>query len=109
MTQMLEISPVEASLLIHLHCSNGSIFFAEFVKKDGSLRSGRWRLATTMSKGKTGKGLAYDPAERGYIVAYDFDRAKTDDKPAYRMINVNTMTRLKVDGKEFRVVEGSRV
>ena len=56
-----------------LYESAGRIFYAEFVKKDGSLRRMTARLG--VHKGITGKGMRYDPLERGLLPVFDMDKS----------------------------------
>ena len=63
--------------------SNGKIFSVEFVKKHGELRKMNARIS--VKKGVNGKGLKYDPFERGYLVVFDMG------KDSFRNINLNTI------------------
>jgi hypothetical protein len=76
--------------------TNGAIFSVQFRKADGSLRDMTCRLG--VRKGLTGKGQAYTPSD--YDLLTVFDMAKQD----YRMIKLNTLRRVKVDGKAFAVI-----
>ncbi len=76
--------------------TNGAIFSVSFVKADGTLREMTCRLG--VRKGLTGKGLAFDAAS--YDLLPVFDMAKQD----YRMIRLNTLRRVTVDGQAFSVV-----
>ena len=78
-----------------LYESAGRIFYAEFVKKDGSLRRMTARLG--VHKGVTGKGMRYNPLERGLLPVFDMDRAD------WRMVNLNTLQRLSVDHERYLV------
>jgi len=73
--------------------SRGKIFSVDFYKKDGSLRKMKARLGVT--KGVKGVGLRYDPLARGLLPVWDLD------KGAFRMINLTTIRRLKVNGQEY--------
>ena len=73
--------------------ANGRIFFAEFVKKNGDVRRMTARLG--VSKGVKGVGRSFDPASKGLLGVYDMD------KNQFRMINVNTLRKVSVDGKTF--------
>ena len=70
--------------------TKGKFFSVEFIKKDGSLRRMTARLG--VRKGITGKGLAFNPAERDLMVVWATDRKN------YRMINLKTITLLKANG-----------
>ena len=78
-----------------LYESAGRIFYAEFVKKDGSLRRMTARLG--VRKGVTGKGMRYNPLERGLLPVFDMDRAD------WRMVNLNTLQRLSLDHERYLV------
>ena len=73
--------------------NSGKIFTACFTKKDGSERVMNCR--TKVSKGVTGKGMAYNPKELGYLVVFDL---KCND---FRMINLNTLKWVKAGGKVY--------
>lgn len=74
--------------------SEGKIFSALFIKKDGELRRLTGRLG--VKKGITGKGLAFNPYEKGLLPVYDME------KNEYRMININTLLEVKLEGKVYR-------
>jgi len=76
--------------------TGGRIFFCTFIKKDGTLR--RMTARVGVSKGVNGKGLKFDPAERGLVVVYDMD------KRAFRMINTGTLRRVHIAGKQYTVL-----
>ena len=78
-----------------IYASRGHVFFAEFRKRDGSLRRMTARLG--VRKGVTGKGMRYNPLERGLLPVFDMDRAD------WRMINLNTLQRLSVDHERYLV------
>ena len=67
--------------------TNGRIFRAVFVKKDGTERTMVGR--TKVHKGVNGTGMSYDPESRGLMPVFDMQ------KGAWRMVNTNTMTSLK--------------
>ena len=79
-----------------LYNSAGKIFYAEFIKKDGSLRRMTARLG--VRKGVTGKGMRYDPAAYGLLPVYDMDKAQ------WRMINLNTLKRLHLNHEKLVVL-----
>lgn len=70
--------------------TKGKFFSVEFIKKDGSLRRMTARLG--VRKGITGKGMAFNPSEKELMVVW------ATDKKNYRMINLKTITSLKVNG-----------
>ena len=73
--------------------SEGKIFSAIFLKKDGTVRHMKCRL--NVSKGVNGKGMSYNPIEKGLLPVYDMD------KNAFRMINMKTIMSLKVNGETY--------
>lgn len=77
--------------------TNGAIFSVSFVKSDGTLRDMVCR--TGVSKGITGKGLAFDPADHDLITVFDLQRN------AYRMIRLDTLQRVTTDGQTFSVIQ----
>ena len=76
--------------------SKGRICFAQFVKKDGTLRSMTFRTGVT--KGVTGRGLSYEPEAYYMIVVYDME------KQGFRMINLKTLQTLTVSGEKTVVI-----
>ncbi len=90
---MTQITMFQAQTLIQK--TQGKIFTAVFVKKDGTTRKMNCRLG--VSKHVTGKGMAYDPANRGLVTVFDMQAKE------YRMINLSTLTALQIS-KEFFVV-----
>ena len=78
--------------------TNGKIFGATFIKKNGDLREGTFRLE--VSKGVTGKGLKYDPESRGLMTVFDMS------KDAFRMLNVRTLQNIKINHEQFEVSHG---
>jgi hypothetical protein len=74
--------------------AGGTIFSVEFYKKDGSYRKMKARFG--VAKDLKGKGLAYDPLDKGLINVWDMD------KQAYRMITVDRIEQLKVKGKTYK-------
>ncbi len=75
--------------------TNGRIFRAVFVKKDGTERTMVGR--TRVSKGVNGTGMSYDPESRGLMPVYDMQ------KKAWRMVNTKTMTSLKCGGMDISI------
>lgn len=76
--------------------TNGAIFSVSFVKSDGTLRDMVCR--TGVSKGITGKGLAFEPSDHDLMTVYDLQRG------AYRMIRLDTLQRVTANGRTFAVV-----
>ena len=63
--------------------AGGKIFRIDFVKKDGSDR--RMICRTGVKKHVTGRGMSWDPEERGYVVVFDLQKRQ------YRMVNTGTV------------------
>jgi hypothetical protein len=79
-----------------LGATNGRVFRATFIKRtDGTIRNLTGRLG--VSKNITGVGMAYDPADKGLITVFDFQ------KNAYRMINAEALLEIVVDGTTYKV------
>lgn len=76
--------------------TNGRIFSASFVKKDGSSREMTCRLG--VKKHLKGGELAYDPSEYDLMTVFDLQ------KNQYRMINLDTITSITVDGIFYSVI-----
>ena len=70
--------------------TKGKFFTVKFIKKDGTLR--KMTCRTGVSKGVTGKGLDFDPKEKGLRVVWAMDAE------GYRMINLAQVTELKFNG-----------
>ena len=97
--QIFKVSKVFAvNDLIHNH--QGRFFTAKFIKQDGTLRKLNGRFG--VRKGTTGKGMRYNPYERGYLNPYDVNK---DD---YRMINVDTLLELSFNGKKY-IINGEKL
>lgn len=82
---------------------NGSQFFSVTFKKrtDGSIRE----MVCRKGVGKYTKGgsLAFDPAKKNLVVVWD---AQVEDPAkAYRMISVDALMAIKMNGNSFEVVE----
>lgn len=71
------------------------IFTAQFVKKDGTIRRINCRLG--VKKHLKGGEIAYNPSERGYLTVYDVQNK------GYRMLNLNTLLSLTIDGITYEV------
>ena len=91
--------------------SKGKIFRVKFEYKDpnkkGKIRSMLAR--TRVKKNITGKGLGYDPKEKGLRTVYDMALARnTNDENCYRHINTN-IEYLKLGGTEHNVYKCSNL
>lgn len=87
---------VESALKL-IKSTNGSIFSVSFTKVDGSVRDMVCRLG--VKKGITGKGMAYDPTELDLLPVWDMS------KHAYRMVKLDTLKAVKVDGRAYSVIQ----
>jgi hypothetical protein len=87
------ITQEEAKRLIK--ATNGKFFTVTFIKKDGTERVMNARLGVEVYL-KGGK-LAYDAESKGLITVYDMK------SKGYRMVNVNTITHLKIGKNEYDV------
>lgn len=88
-----KITPLKAYMLMKK--SGGKIFTVRFIKKDGTRRTMNCRLG--VSKGITGKGMSFDPETREKMVVFDVKANQ------YRMINLDTVLKLKIEGKIYNV------
>jgi hypothetical protein len=79
--------------LSEIQKAESTIFSVTFTKKDGSIRKMVARL--NVKKGVNGKGMAYNPIEKGLLPVYDMQ------KNGFRMINLSTVTELKIKGEEL--------
>ncbi|MNK46288.1 hypothetical protein D3C87_650700 [compost metagenome] len=82
--------------------SNGQVFTVEFYKRgDGSLRKMNCRRG--VQKGVKGVGLKFDPKEKNLLVVYDMHKIEqgSDEKGAFRMINLSDLKTLKMGGKAY--------
>ena len=76
--------------------SGGRIGYARFKKKTtGDIRNMRFRIQ--VSKGVSGKGLKYNPADKEVIPVYDMQGRD------FRMINAPGLEYLAVDGEKYDV------
>lgn len=91
---MKTISKVSAVELINK--SRGRIFTVTYKKKDNSIRVMNCRLG--VRKGVSGVGMAYEPALRGLKSVFDMQ------KKEFRMLNLETIKMLKMNGEEFFVI-----
>ncbi len=95
----MEISKAQARDIIK--GSGGQFISVTFTKKNGEVRNLNGRIGVHKSKHAplTGQGLAYDPDDYGLIGIFDAQIRN------YRMVNINTLSRLAIDGKEYQVEE----
>lgn len=71
------------------------IFGAQFVRRDGTLRSGSFRLG--VERDLTGAGQAYDTAARGNLIVWDMT------KGAYRTIRLGSLVSISCHGVTINV------
>ena len=91
---MNQISKFQAYELIKN--SNGKFFTVTFVTKEGTTRVMNARLG--VKKGLTGEGLKYNPALKNLQTVFDVV------KKEYRMINLETMSVLTIQGQTYEIV-----
>ena len=82
-------------LLELIRKNKSNIFSVVFLKKDGTIRRMICRLG--VKKYVNGKGLKYDPIERGLLGVFDMQ------KEAYRMINLETIMNINMKVVEYNV------
>ena len=75
--------------------NKNSIFSVVFLKKDGTIRKMLCRFG--VKKHLKGGKLAFNPLERALLVVFDMQ------KEAYRMVNLNTISNIKMKGVEYYV------
>ena len=93
----MNISKAKATELIK--GSKGKFLNVKFIKKDGSDRSLTGRMGGYKSPHAplTGQGLAYNPDDYGLVTIFD-----TENK-GYRMVNINTLKELTLNGETYQV------
>ena len=79
-----------------IRSSNGKIFTVRYVKSNGRSRRLNGRLGVT--KGLTGKGLGFDASAYGVLPVFDLYAN------GYRMVNLDTLNQLTIEGSTYRVV-----
>lgn len=77
--------------------TNGKIFSAIFIKKDGTERHMNCRVGVT--KGVKGIGRKFEPKDKGLFGVYDMA------SKGFRMINLETLKSLQIE-KETYIIEG---
>ncbi len=84
-----------------INAANGQFFAATFTKKDGSIRTGQFR--TGVAKHVSGAGQKYDPKDYGLRGVWESGNKEGHTGPdAYRNINLETLTLLKIGGLEYQ-------
>lgn len=81
---------------------SGKVFTVEFYKRtNGELRTMNCRRG--VKKGVKGVGLKFDPKEKNLLTVYDMQKINegSDEKGAFRMINLSDLVSLKLEGKVY--------
>ena len=68
------------------------IFGAEFVKADGTIRTGSFRIRPPQ---EDGPGMAYSPTSRGNLIVWDMN------KQGYRSIKVERLRSITAGGRRY--------
>lgn len=92
------INSSEAKRLIK--ATKGKFFTVTFTKKDGTERVMNVRLG--VKQYLRGGKLPYDPELKNLIPVWDPNAHKKTNN-GYRMINIDTLTNLKIGNREFKV------
>ena len=92
---IIMITKKEAKHLLNKMRNDNRMFSLEFIKKDGTKRVMLARFNVT--KGLTGKGQRYNPADYDLINVYDMN------KSAYRSVPLNRLLWLRTKGKRYYV------
>ena len=92
---IIMITKKEAKHLLNTMRNDNRMFSLEFIKKDGTKRIMLARFNVT--KGLTGKGQRYNPADYDLINVYDMN------KSAYRSVPLNRLLWLRTKGKRYYV------
>lgn len=84
---------------------NGTIFSAVFIKKDGTVRTMNTIKGTR--KGIVGRGLKFNPSDRNLLPVFNLQlrRKKIAENKCWRMININTVQKIKKGKVEYIVIE----
>ena len=94
-------------LVATLDEGNANAFFTvEFTKKDGSHRVMNCRRG--VKKHLKGGTLAYKPADYNLLSVWDVDAAKGGNN-GYRMISVDSISRLSANGNTYGVKGGELI
>ena len=91
---MVRISKLQATDLIK--GSRGRVFGVQFIKRStGEVR--KMSARTGVSKYVTGEGLKFSPSKKNLIAVFDMN------KQGYRMINLEGLTSLRINGSIMEV------
>ena len=93
----MKISRAKATDLIK--GSKGKTISVTFIKKNGEERklNGRTGVYKSPHAPLSGEGLKYTPSEYGLVNIFDMQ------KRAYRMVNINTLRELTLEGEVYNV------
>lgn len=82
--------------------AGGKIFTITFIKRtNGETRMMNCRRG--VRKGVKGVGLKFKPEEKKLLVVYDMQKIETEgERGAFRMVNLETLIELKLDGKIWK-------
>lgn len=94
---MFKIKRKHILSLLKAKKENGQMFSVSFIKNDGSVREMTARLGVT--KHLAGGELKFHAESMGYLPVFDMQ------KKGYRMININTLMTVKMDGTTYKVVD----
>ena len=79
------------------------MFTAHFIKRTtGERRVMNCRLG--VKKYVKGVGLAFDPSKKNLLGVWDAKERKDDKDTGYRFINLETVYKITVNGKDYEVV-----
>lgn len=95
MSNVISISKYKTSLFVKdlRDKAKGTIFSIGFWKKDGTYREMVCRFG--VNKNLTGKGMSYDPLDRGMFCVYDMQ------KQGYRMVRVDAIDTIKIKKRVY--------
>jgi hypothetical protein len=93
-------SPQEAYDWLDSH-TNGKMFGASFIKKDGERRNGVWIKAAAIKKDRAGGELKYSPREKGTYTVYEVIQGRPGDR--WRMISLEGLRQLTIAGVSYEV------
>ena len=90
----MKISRKQATDLIK--GSGGRVFGVQFIKRStGEAR--KMSARTGVAKYVTGEGLKFSPSQKKLVAVFDMN------KQGYRMINLEGLTNLNIEGKEYTI------
>jgi hypothetical protein len=97
--QIVTKATAAAILADHRANGNGTMFTVTFIKKDESVKTLNGRFG--VKKHLKGGELGYNPAKKGLMGCFEVNNG---DKNGYKMINLNTIQTMKVNGIEYNVI-----